>query len=91
VEYHAAMIQRYSFSMACLAFAFVAVPLGLQTRRKDSSSGLLLSLLLGTGYFLFTIIANESKSSAAAIAALWAPNVICIALGLWLFKRAQFK
>jgi lipopolysaccharide export system permease protein len=91
VEYQAAMIQRYSFSMACLAFAFVAVPLGLQSRRRDSSSGLLLSLLLGTGYFLFTIIANESKTSTAAIIALWAPNAICVALGLWLFKRAQFK
>ncbi len=91
VGYQAAMVQRYSFSLACLAFAFVAVPLGLQARRKDSSSGLLLSLLLGTGYFLFTIIANESKTSAAAMVALWAPNVICIAIGLWLFKRAQYK
>jgi lipopolysaccharide export system permease protein len=91
VDYQAAMVQRYSFSMACLAFAFVAVPLGLQSRRKDTSSGLLLSLLLGTGYFLFTIIANESKTSTAAIIALWAPNVVCVALGLWLFKRAQFK
>lgn len=91
VEYQAAMIQRYSFSMACLAFAFVAVPLGLQSRRKDSSSGLMLSLLLGTGYFLFTIVANESKTLTAATIALWAPNLVCIAIGLWLFKRAQFK
>ena len=91
VEYQAAKIQRYSFSMACLAFAFVAVPLGLQSRRKDSSGGLLLSLLLGAGYFLFTIIANESKTSTAAMVALWAPNIACIGLGVWLFKRAQFK
>lgn len=91
VIYQAKIIQRYSFSMACLAFAFVAVPLGMQTRRRDSSSGLLMSLLLGTGYFLFTILANESKTLAAATLTLWAPNVICIAVGLFLFRRAQFK
>jgi lipopolysaccharide export system permease protein len=77
--------------MACLAFAFVAVPLGMQSRRRDSSSGLLLSLLLGTGYFVFTIVANESKTFTSAMIALWTPNIVCIGLGLWLFKRAQFK
>ncbi len=91
VAYQAAMVQRYSFSMACLAFAFVAVPLGLQSRRRDSSGGLLLSLLLGTGYFVFTIAANESKTFTSAMIALWTPNIVCIGLGLWLFKRAQFK
>lgn len=91
VEFEAAVIQRYSFSMACLAFAFVAVPLGIQSRRRDSSSGLLISLLLGTGYFLFTIIARESKTTEAAILSLWAPNVACVAIGLWLFRRAQFR
>jgi lipopolysaccharide export system permease protein len=91
VRYHAEITQRYSFSLACLAFAFVAVPLGIQSRRRDSSSGLLMSLLLGTAYFLFTILANESKSPSEASLTLWAPNVICIGVGLFLFRRAQFK
>ncbi|MCX6878465.1 MAG: LptF/LptG family permease [Verrucomicrobia bacterium] len=91
VKYHIEVAQRFSFSMACLAFAFIAVPLGMQSRRKDSSSGLLISLLLGTGYFLFTILAAESKSNAGATLALWLPNVICVGVGLFLFRRAQFK
>ena len=91
VKYQVEITQRYSFSLACLAFAFVGVPLGIQARRRDSSGGLLLSLLLGTGYFLFTILAKDSKSAAEASLALWIPNVICVGVGLLLFRRAQFK
>jgi lipopolysaccharide export LptBFGC system permease protein LptF len=91
MRYQTEMAQRYSFSLACLAFAFVAVPLGMQSMRRDSSSGLLLSMLLGTGYFLFTILADDSKTNAQAALTLWAPNVICVGVGLFLFRRAKFK
>jgi len=91
VYYQAEITQRYSFSLACLAFAFVAVPFGMQSQRRDSSNGLLLSLLLGTGYFLFTILANDTKTEVGASLTLWAPNVICVAVGLFLFRRAQYK
>ena len=91
VKFQTEMTQRYSFSLACLAFAFVAVPLGMQSRRRDSSTGLLMSLLLGTGYFLCIMLANDSKTSDGALFALWTPNVICVAVGLFLFRRAQYK
>lgn len=83
--------KRYSFSMACLAFAFVAVPLGLQSRRRDTSGGLVISLLIGTGYFLVTMLADEFKTDAGATMMLWAPNVACVLLGIFLFRRARFK
>lgn len=90
-SYQVRVIQRYSFSMACLAFAFIGVPLAMQSRRKDSSSGLLLSLLLAGGYFLFSIAADEIKDVPRAAMALWAPNVLCVLIGLWLFSRAKYK
>jgi lipopolysaccharide export system permease protein len=83
--------KRHSFSMACLAFAFIAVPLGLGARRRDTSSGLVLSLLIGTGYFLTTMLAEQFKTDAGATAALWAPNAACVLLGIALFRRARFK
>jgi lipopolysaccharide export system permease protein len=83
--------KRYSFSMACLAFAFVAVPLGMQTRRKDTSRGLIISLLIGTGYFLLTMLAGQFDTQRGATAMLWAPNVACVLLGLFLFRRARYK
>jgi lipopolysaccharide export system permease protein len=82
---------RYSFSMACLAFAFVAVPLGLQSRRSDTSRGLIMSLAIGTGYFLVTMMAEEFENYTSATMVLWAPNAACVLLGLFLFRRARFK
>jgi lipopolysaccharide export system permease protein len=77
--------------MACLAFAFIAVPLGLNSRRRDTSSGLVLSLLIGTGYFLVTVLAEQFESNTAAAAVLWSPNVACVLLGLIFFRRARFR
>jgi lipopolysaccharide export system permease protein len=69
----------------------VAVPLGLKSRRKDTSGGLVLSLGIGLLYFLCTMVAEGFKSNTAATIALWAPNVFCGLLGLYLFRRARFK
>ena len=91
VKMRTEMMTRYSLSMACFAFAFVAVPLGLQTRRRDSSRGLIYSLLIGTGYFLLTMLADQFKSDTGSTMMLWAPNAVCILLGLFLFRRARFK
>jgi lipopolysaccharide export LptBFGC system permease protein LptF len=91
LKFHSELTKRSSFSLACLAFAFVAVPLGLTSRRKDTSTGLVLSLLIGTGYFLFTLIAGEFGSERAATIVLWTPNILCVLLGIWLFRRARFR
>lgn len=81
--------RRYASSFACLAFAFVGVPLGIKARRRDTSTGLVLSLLLGAAYFGSSMIGG--KTEAAVIAAAWAPNVLCVLLGVYLFRRARFR
>ena len=85
------IMTRYAFSVACLAFAFVAVPLGLQTHRRDTTRGLMISVLIGTGYFLITMMADQVKSNAGSAVVLWAPNVLCIVIGLFLFRKARFS
>lgn len=91
VDFSSEITRRYSFSMACFAFAFIAVPLGLKSRRKDTSTGLVVSLLLGAGYFLFSVVAGEVKTDSGRTFVLWLPNVLCILAGLFLFRRARFK
>jgi lipopolysaccharide export system permease protein len=91
VGFQTEITKRYSFSMACLAFAFVAVPLGLKARRQESSGGLIASLLLGAGYFLFTVLADEFETERTASLVLWSPNVLCVLVGCLLFWRARFK
>jgi lipopolysaccharide export LptBFGC system permease protein LptF len=91
VELRAEITKRYSFSLACLAFTCVAVPLGLKSKRKDNSSGLVLSLGIGMIYFLITAVAEGFETDLAATLALWSPNVLCALLGFQLFKRARFQ
>ncbi len=91
IGFQAEITKRYTFSMACLAFACVAVPLGIKARRKDTSTGLILSILIGMGYFLITVLAEDFDSEAAATMVLWMPNLLCALLGFYLFRRARFR
>jgi lipopolysaccharide export system permease protein len=91
IEFRAEITKRYTFSLACLAFACVAVPLGIKGRRKDTSTGLILSIVIGMIYFLITVLAEDFESDAAATMVLWAPNVLCALLGFYLFRRARFR
>lgn len=89
-RYLTSITQRYSFAMASLSFAFIAVPLSLTKRRKDSTSGILSALLLGAGYFIFSLVAQKSSDPSFATIMLWAPNVLCVLIGMILFRRARF-
>ncbi len=85
VEYN----RRFSASLACLAFALVAVPLGITTHRKETSAGFALSLAIAFFYYFFIIVANTFRDNAAAhpLILIWVPNIIFIALGSVLFYR----
>lgn len=85
--------RRYAFSMACLALSLVAVPLGINARRKETSTGLAISILVGLGYFLFFMIADsfQKKPGNTAILLYWLPNFTCLGLGVLLFFKARRK
>lgn len=88
-NYEQEIHRRFASSFACLAFAFIGIPLGIKARRKDTSSGLILSLLIGVAYFIFGMLGG--KSSSGVLIATWAPNVVCVILGLVLLRRARFR
>ncbi|MDB4508301.1 LptF/LptG family permease [Akkermansiaceae bacterium] len=83
--------RRLAFSLAPLALAFVGIPLGMNSRRKETSSGLTMSLVIAFAYFLVLILAEETRSSNLALSQvlLWLPNVLGVTLGLWLMRRAS--
>jgi len=81
--------KRFSASLACLAFALVAVPLGVTAQRKETSVGFALSLGIAFAYYFFIIVANTFRENAHAFPEIliWIPNVIFFTLGSVLFYR----
>lgn len=81
--------KRYSFSLACFTFALVGIPLGVTAQRRETSTGFALSLITATVYLVFIILADTLNSKPAAMPHLimWAPNVLFLGIGGWLFYR----
>lgn len=81
--------KRYSFSLACLTFALVGIPLGVTAQRRETSTGFALSLITATVYLVFIILADtlNDKPSALPHLIMWAPNVLFMGMGGWLFYR----
>jgi hypothetical protein len=85
--------KRYSFSLACLTFALVGIPLGVTAQRRETSSGFVLSLAVACLYFVFVIVADNMRSRPEAMPHLlmWIPNVVFLLVGSLLFWRLSRK
>ena len=81
--------KRFSFPFSCLAFALIAVPLGITAHRRETSMGFLISLVVAFSYFLFIIMADTLRETPSMRPELlvWFPNVLFLAIGAWMFRR----
>ena len=81
--------KRFSFPFSCLAFAIMAVPLGVTAHRRETSMGFLISLVVAFSYFLFVIAADTLRGTPEMHPELlvWIPNVLFIGIGAVLFRR----
>lgn len=85
--------RRITFSLACLVFAFIGVPLAIQTRRKDTSSGFAIGIAIAALYFVALIFADLSRKNEGLLPhiLLWMPNVIGVIVGIYFFRRTRLK
>ena len=85
--------KRFSLSLATLAFALIGVPLAVTAQRKETSIGFIFSVIVGFSFFCFIAVADRFRNTPALHPELlmWAPNVIFISLGAWLFYRLAKK
>ena len=92
-EFATELPRRASFSLACIVFALIGVPLAINTRRKDTSTGFALGILIASLYFLALIFADLSRKNDTMLPyiLLWLPNIITVAVALRLHKRATHK
>ena len=77
---------KYSRPASSLIFALVALPLSVQSARRERFNGLAVSLLLMVGYFtvLAATTAFGNNGLLDPLVAAWSPNVLFFLLGLGL-------
>ncbi len=86
VEWH----RKIAIPFACLVFAAIGVPLGIQPTRSVHSRGFSVSLgLIFLYYLLLTLGQNLGERGAAhPLIAVWIPNVILASIAGYLLSRS---
>jgi lipopolysaccharide export system permease protein len=90
--FRAEISKRFSFSLACVTFCLVGIPLGVNAQRRETAAGFVISLIVASAYFLFIIIGDTfNTQSVLPHVLIWLPNVLFLGLGWWLFRRLNRK
>jgi lipopolysaccharide export system permease protein len=93
VEIH----KRYAFPFACLIFALIGVPLGVQPHRSGRSHGFVLSILILLAYYISLSFAEviALRKEISPFLGGWMPNFLFGGFGLYLLikttKESPFK
>lgn len=85
--------KRASFSIACIVFSLIGVPLAITARRRDTSTGFAMGILVAAIYFVALVFSELSRkmTGIAPYIILWLPNIACFLLAIHLHRRAQFR
>ena len=88
-KFQAEISKRWSFSLACITFGLIGIPLGITAQRRETSIGFVLSLGVACAYFFFIIIGDtfSSKGNALPHLLMWLPNVLFLGIGYRLFRN----
>jgi lipopolysaccharide export system permease protein len=86
VELH----RKFSIPFACLVFAALGVPLGIQPTRAVHSRGFSVSLVLIFLYYLLLSLGQNlgERGSVHPVLAIWLPNVTLSSVAAILLSRA---
>lgn len=86
-------IQRASFACACIVFSLIGVPLAITARRRDTSTGFAIGILVAAVYFVALVFCELSRKSSGITPylVLWIPNVLCAAFAIWQHQKAKYR
>jgi len=84
---------RISFSITTFTFIVVGIPLAIQTQRRETSFGIVITFLIVLLYYVLGAVGRGLKAHAGLYPELiiWTPNILFQAVGFWLFYRANRK
>lgn len=91
VEARLELNQRLALPFACILFAMVGLPLGISQRRAGKSFAFVVTVLLAFLYFMGYIGLRGMAMQRALPAefAVWLPNLVFLAVGLYLLIRME--
>jgi LPS export ABC transporter permease LptG len=85
------MNKMFAIPFACIVFGILGLPLGITNRRGGRSSGFSLSIAIILIYYVMINngehLADTGKIGPAV--AMWTPNLVLLALGIYLLIRAN--
>ncbi len=86
-------VQRASFACACIVFSLIGVPLAITARRRDTSTGFAIGILVAAVYFVALVFCELSRKSGGITPyiVLWLPNVLCAGYAIWQHQKAKFR
>ena len=86
-----AINEKAAGSLMILAFALMAIPLGIKVSRKETMANLGVALLLALAYYFLNVMVSWLDRSPALRPDLWVwlPPVLFIALGVGLYRRVE--
>ncbi len=85
--------MRLAFSVSCITFALIGVPLGITAQRRETTAGFVFSLMIAVSYYLLLTVAQMQRENPELYPHLlvWLPNLVFITLGIYLFVRVSRK
>lgn len=83
--------QRFALPLACLLLALVGIPLGISSRKGGKSTAFVMTVLLAFLYYLgyIALIGLAKKGSLPVPVAVWTPDAIFAAVGIFLLLRLE--
>ena len=81
--------KRIAMAVSCLSFTALGIPLGIKSRRRESSAGIVLSLLLLFGFYFFILLAEAltEKPHLRPDLIVWFPVIASQLGGFFLMRK----
>lgn len=87
--YRTELSMRMAFSVSCITFGLIGVPLGITAQRRESTAGFVMSMTIAVSYYVMLTIVQIVRSEEHLYPHLlvWIPNLLFFVLGVHLFRR----
>ncbi len=92
-SYRTELSMRFAFSVSCLTFGLIGVPLGITAQRRESTAGFILSMVIAVTYYVMLTMAQivQNREDLYPHLLVWVPNLLFLALGIAMFVKLAKK